>query len=78
MNKLEQVVLSHVEDLKGVVAILRNTPFTRTADEVQEAIYELLDAVIKGKAQEKSNNTYCKHGFDMSKCKCPKCESGID
>ena len=53
MSNLEQVVLAHVEDLKGVVAILRNTPFTRTADEVQESIYELLDAVIKGKAQEK-------------------------
>jgi hypothetical protein len=29
------------------VEILRNTPFTRTADEVQKSIYELLDAVIK-------------------------------
>jgi hypothetical protein len=47
MNNLKQVVLAHVEDLKGVVAILRNTPFTKTADEVQTAIYELLDAVIK-------------------------------
>ena len=53
MNNLEQVVLAHVEDLKGVVAILRNTTFTRTADEVQEAIYELLNAVIKEKSQEK-------------------------
>lgn len=53
MSNLEQVVLAHVEDLKGVVATLRNTPFTRTADEVQKAIYELLDAVIKEKAQEK-------------------------
>ena len=53
MTNLEQVVLSHVEDLKGVVTILKNTTFTQTADEIQKAIYELLNAVIKESRGEK-------------------------
>ena len=38
-------------------------------------IVNKVKAILR-KAQ-KNSNIFCKHGYDMSKCKCPKCETGI-
>jgi hypothetical protein len=72
------------------ILIESGQPLSLTDEEIMEvgnAVTNLIDSnegwiefarAILRKAQEKSNSSICKHGFDLSKCRCPKCEAGID